>query len=171
MSTYTFIDKVVVGSGGAASMTLSAIPGTYTDLLFKYTGRRSTSSPYNVRLTFNGSGGTAYSGRYLLTDGSSAFSGALSSAAYIELFYASGTSTTANTFNSTDIYVPEYAGNKNKTVASDMVGENNGSLVVLSGLVSGIWASTSAITSITLTPESGSFVEYSSLYVYGIKKD
>lgn len=169
MSTYELIDSIEVGSGGAASMSLTSIPATYTDLVFKYTGRRSTSSPYNVRLTFNGSGGTAYSGIYMFTDGSTRFSGAVSSAAFLELFYGSGTSITADTFNSTDIYVPNYTGSQNKTISADMVGENNATLVVLNGFVAGTWASSSAITSITLTPESGSFVQYSTLYVYGIK--
>lgn len=169
MATYKLISSVTVGAGGAASLSLTSIPADYTDLVFKFSGRRSTSSPYNVRLTFNSSGGTAYSGRYLLSDGSSAFSGSASGQPHIELFYSPGTSETSNTFNNTEIYIPNYTGSQNKSLSADMVSENNGTTVVLNGFTAGLWSSSSAITSITMTPESGSFVQYSTAYLYGIK--
>lgn len=166
--TRNLIASTVVGSGGSATLSFTSIPSTYSHLIFEFSGRRTTGSPYNVRLTFNGSGGTAYSGKYLLMDGSSAFSGTVTSSAYIELFYSPGTSETSNTFNNTEIFIPNYTGSQQKTVLGEMVSENNGTLVVLNGYTAGLWANSSAITSITLTPESGSFVQYSTAYLYGI---
>ena len=55
-NTYTLIASNTVGSGGAASISFSSIPSTYTDLLVKISTRDNTGSFNDMLLTFNGSG-------------------------------------------------------------------------------------------------------------------
>ena len=61
--TMTLIGSpIVVGSGGASSVTFSSIPSTYTDIQLFLSGRSTggTTQDY-VAVQFNASGGTAYS--------------------------------------------------------------------------------------------------------------
>ena len=75
-----------------------------------------------------------------------------------------------NTFSNSEIYIPSYTANQNKAVSfignreynSSSSSETNATLV-------GSYASTTAISSITITPPSGNFVSGSSFYLYGVK--
>jgi hypothetical protein len=68
MPTFTQIGTAqVVGSGGAASMSFSAIPATYTDLVI-FVSARNTSSGAALRLCFNGTT-TNHTDRYIEGDG------------------------------------------------------------------------------------------------------
>jgi hypothetical protein len=166
-NTYTLIASNTVGSGGASSITFSSIPSTYTDLLVKVSGRATDSSVYaGIYVSFNG---TAYNstGRIIEGDGSSASSATFSNGA---ISFIAGATATANTFGSTELYIPNYAGSTNKSYSSDGVGENNATLA-LAQLNAGLWSNTAAITQITLDSySSNTFVQYSSFYLYGISK-
>ena len=60
------IATVTVGSGGAATMAFSSIPGTYTDLLVKVSARTNQSDwNDNSIVRFNGDTGNNYSNRRL----------------------------------------------------------------------------------------------------------
>lgn len=114
-----------------------------------------------------------YSWHYLAGDGSSAFaSGAASSGTnnYIGGLSAyTAASSSANIFGVGIIDVLDYANtNKAKTIRTLAGQDQNGTSGRLS-LASGRYGSTSAITSIELIPEYGSFVQYSSFALYGIK--
>jgi hypothetical protein len=74
---------------------------------------------------------------------------------------------TSSVFSSTDIYIPNYLSSTNKSISTDTVSENNAT-AVLTLLGSLLWSNSSAITSITLTPLAGSFVEHSTAYLYGV---
>jgi hypothetical protein len=52
-NTYTLISSVTVGSGGAANIEFTSIPQTYTDLLYKISGRLSVDSA-SAFLRYNG---------------------------------------------------------------------------------------------------------------------
>jgi hypothetical protein len=171
-NTFVKIASVTVGSGGSATIAFSSIPATYTDLIVKVSGR-STSSSGDISVTFNGSGGTAYSSRLIYGSGSSAASANSTGAAFAT--WGAGainrSTTTSNTFANTDIYIPNYAGSNNKSISTDSVEENNAT-EAYSQLAASLWANTAAITSITLTPSgSGNFVQYSTATLYGIKKN
>jgi hypothetical protein len=169
--TYKKIASVTVGSGGAANIEFTSIPGTYTDLVIKISGRTTaTGTPWtNIQMEFNGSGGTAYSGRLLFGDGSAAASASVSSEANARLQYASNAGATASTFGNSEVYIPNIAGSTNKSISADSVTENNATQS-FTGLGASLWANTAAITSIKLTPSSGTFVQYSTAVLYGISK-
>jgi hypothetical protein len=167
-STYNLIGTpVVVGSGGASTITFSSIPQTYTDLLIKLSGRGTSGSFPNPTIIFNGSS-TGYSWRGLYGDGSGTASNNQSSTSSIILGTMDGSSETSNTFGNMDIYIPNYASSNYKSVSTDCVPENNATTNYMY-LIAGLWSNTAAITSITINPGSGNFAQYSTAYLYGIK--
>jgi hypothetical protein len=171
MATYVEIASVTVGSGGAANIEFTSIPSIYTDLVIKFSGRFSGASNYtDNRLYFNSST-SGYSERLLYGTGSSAGS-ASNALGYLTWGggVVNGASSTANTFSNHEIYIPNYAGSQSKSVSTDSVTENN-SADVFTMFDAGLWANSAAITSIKMQPDSGSYVQYSNAYLYGIKKD
>ncbi len=163
-NTYTLISSVTVGSGGAASIDFTSIPATYTDLFVKISARTNRAAPVDgVNISFNGST-SSFTGRYLESDGSSAYSGTSTRFAAS----AVGNTATASTFGNSDIYIPNYTSSNNKSFSGDTVTENNATSA-LADLVAVLWSNTSAITSIALTPLVGTtFDQYSTAYLYGI---
>jgi hypothetical protein len=165
-TTYEAIATVTVGSGGAANIEFTAIPATFTDLLVKGSLRTSATPGYawgDVVVNFNGSSANR-SQRGVYGTGSSATSFSNS-----DLFgRVSNSDSTASTFGSFEMYVPNYAGSTNKSVSIDSVSENNAT-AALADLIAGLWSNTAAITSIKLTPDLGNFTQYSTATLYGIK--
>lgn len=172
MSTnMTLITSVTVGSGGAASVTLPAtgtIPQTYTDLKLVISSRADGGTSFNDgRMTFNGSS-SGYSSRMVYGSGSGSPGSASNSGSYFYWINEVPTpSYTANTFNNTEIYIPNYTSSNQKSISVDSVSENNGTLAIAM-LTAGLWTGTSAITSITLSQDYGNYVEGSTFYLYGI---
>lgn len=164
------IATTTVGAGGTATVTFSSIPSTYTHLQIRGLQRTSNTSGGNwtVNLRFNGDTGSNYTYHGLRGDGSSAIAYAGANQT-ISLSIISGDD--ANTslgwgVGYTDIL--DYANtNKYKTVRTLTGFEENGSGMV--ELTSGLWLSTSAITSISLGAGSGNFLQYSHFALYGIK--
>ena len=167
MATFNFIAKVTVGSGGAASIEFTSIPGTYTDLLVKLSGRSSRSAAVaeEFLLTFNNNG-SSYSERHLRGDGSSAISQSFSGSS-IQQLGQPGAGATANTFGNWEFYIPNYAGSNSKSVSFDGVTENNATQAY-TYLEAGLWANSAAITSIKISAGSYLAVQYSTAYLYGI---
>jgi hypothetical protein len=170
--TFIKIASVTVGSGGASSIDFTSISNTYTDLCVKYTARSTfttfPSDAIDVRLTFNGSS-SGYSERMLYGTGSAAASAATSGSFLNWAGTQTNTAQTANTFSSSEIYIPNYISANNKSLSIDGVQENNGTSAA-SRLVASLWSNTAAITSISLTPDYGNFAQYSTFYLYGISK-
>ena len=162
---YNLISSVTVGSGGAASMEFTSIPGTYTDLLVKVSGRSAASSSAydDLGIYFNSS--TANLSWKILYGTGAAASTTSGSTRYFA--FVPGASATASTFGNVEYYIPNYAGSNNKSVSVDSVTENNAT-TVLTSIAAGLWSSSSAITTVTLNPANGNFVQYSTAYLYGI---
>jgi hypothetical protein len=163
-TTYEAIATVTVGSGGAANMEFTSIPATYTDLKLVYSGRDNRNDTQNgVNISLNGSTSN-FTGRQLQGNGSAAAS--FNIARFVS--YNNGANSTANTFANAEIYFPNYASSNYKSFSSDAVEENNAT-TAFTFLSAGLWSNTAAITSITLTPDSANFVQYSTATLYGIK--
>jgi hypothetical protein len=158
----TLISTTTVGSGGAANITFSSIPQTFTDLFILFS-MRSSANDQNGGLTFN-TGGT-YTYRWLIGAGSGtppSGTGGIS-------FNIGASAFTTNTFGNGSITIPNYSGSAIKSWSADSVTENNATLSY-AGIVTGAWSSTAAITSLVLAPLGGSFIENSSASLYGILK-
>jgi hypothetical protein len=170
-TTYALISSNTLGSS-AASVSFSAIPSTYTDLCIKISVRNDTGG-VDVRrfnLTFNGTG-SGYSQTYLQGTGSVASTAALTGVTYIYGYAGlNGNTTTANTFSSSEIYIPNYAGSASKPMSLFNVTETNATAINMTA-IAGLSNITSAITSITIAEQSANnFVTGSSFYLYGISK-
>ena len=164
-NNYILLEKIVVGSAGASSVTFANIPQTgYTDLVVKASVKYSTASVGLLYISFNGSS-SSFTGLYLQGNGTSAASASL--ARYIGAI--NGSDYTANTFSNSEIYIPNYTSGSNKSFSSDSVTENNAT-PSYQNLNAGLWSNTSAINQVTLTPDTGSFVANSTFYLYGVAK-
>ena len=165
---YDSIATTTVGGAGAATITFSSIPATYTHLQLRLFGRSTGSNTQSyVKLEFNGdtTGGNYYS-HYIQADGSTVAAGANASlSAHYDI---AGANATASVFGAIIFDVLDYA-NTSKYKTSKVLGgvDNNGSGRM--NLTSGLWSNTAAITSIVLTPASGSFAQYTSAALYGIR--
>lgn len=166
-TTFTLIKTVTVGSGGASSIDFTAIPATFTDLCLKVSARTGdATTQLSLYLSFNGSA-TSKSDKYLIGNGSATASGG--GALNRVTWGLNGGSTTASTFGNSEVYIPSYLSSNYKSYSADGVLENNATAAG-AGLTAGLWSNTAAINQITVTPESGSFVQYSSASLYGILK-
>ena len=168
-TSYESIATVTVGSGGSATVTFSSIPATYTHLQIRgiaRDSRASTNSDFSLR--FNGDSATNYSFHTLEGTGSAVSSSAATNATDISIANISGNSAGSDTFGASIADILDYANtNKYKTVRSLGGHDNNGSGNIK--MESGNWRSTSAVTSITLIPNTANFVEYTQFALYGIK--
>lgn len=170
-TTMKLIAKNVLGSD-TASVTFSSLPSTYTDLRLVCSARTDRGNNGDaILLQFNGDTGNNYSTRSLYGTGGSAVSAAWSSVSGIYLVQAAaGSSDTANTFGSSETYIPNYAGSTNKSVSHAGNSENNAATSYMS-VDAGLWSNTAAITSIVLKPFNGTnFRSGSSFILYGITK-
>ncbi len=166
-TTYKLISKVTVGSGGAANIEFTSIPGTYTDLVIKISGRFSVDSA-SAFLRYNGTT-TNGSSRFLEGSGSAVSSTTDNSYQYGPVHGIVNSTKTASVFGNAEIYIPNYTSSNNKSSSSDGVTENNGTATTMA-LGANLWSNTAAITSIQIVPAAGgNFVQYSTARLYGIK--
>lgn len=164
-NTYTLISSSTVGAGGAATITFSSIPSTYTDLLVKVSARTTYATNADLGYIRFNSSTTGYSIKRLQGNGSIAYSAGGTEI----LFRNTGASDTASTFGNSELYIPNYTSSANKSVSVDSVSENNGTTAEAL-LGAGLWSNTAAITQITLYPNNGNWAQYSTAYLYGILK-
>ena len=166
MPTHKLISSVTVGAGGAANIQFTSIPATYTDLLVKYSLRGSQSAfRMNINITYNAIS-SSYSNIYL--NGANGSAGSASNATGTSQIYAGeipAATATANTFASGEIYVPNYASSKFKSVSIENAQESNTSSDVFTSLIAGLVSNTETISSLIITPGAGNFVQYSTAYL------
>lgn len=165
-TTYTLIDKSILTTT-TSSVTFTSIPNTYTDLSLKVSARsnKATQVYELIKLNFNGLT-TNQSSRWIEAAGSGTPTASTASFLYS---FSSGDGATASTFASSDFYIPNYTSSNYKSFTSDAANENSATFA-LTGLFTGLWSSTSAITQIEVKPQDGSaWLSGSSFYLYGIK--
>ena len=155
----------VVGDGTATSLTFSSIPSTYTHLQIRAITNDASGEEVGIR--FNGDTATNYSHHYLRGTGSVAQASGSATQARINFMGVTVNSTT--TVGASIIDIIDYAStSKYKTVRAFMGYEtNSGGIVYLS---SGLWQSTSAVTSLTVLNIGGfAFRTQTVFSLYGIK--
>jgi len=122
-NTYKLISSVTVGVGGTANIEFTNIPQTYTDLQILLSGRDTGNGDW-FSINFNNSSSN-FTARQFFTNGSAAYSYVKSDAN--EQGVNNNTSTTANTFSNTSIYITNYTSSGNKSYSIDSITENNAS--------------------------------------------
>jgi len=160
-NTYVALATQTVSGTSTATVTLSSIAATYTDLIIVITGGSNGGS---LRMQFNSDTGTNYSVTVVAGTGSAANSARQSSqnAILIAGVYAGGTAnsnsiTQIQNYSNTTTYKTALSRN------GDAAGETNASV--------GLWRSTSAISTIAITAinGTGTWTNGSTISLYGIK--
>lgn len=153
-----------------SSITFSSIPSTYAHLQLRLIARTDRASTVDgVLLQFNSDTDNAnYKGHFLYGDGSTVGSAAEDEAG-LAVYRPSSANAASSIFGAAVTDILDYKStNKYKTLRYLGGVDFNGSGEVYFG--SGLWLSTSAITSITVKPRTGTnFVQYSHFALYGIK--
>ena len=162
-NSYESIATTTLGTT-ASSVTFSSIAATYTHLQIRCMALMSASDN-DYRLQFNSDTASNYSRHFMYGDGATVAASGTANETKILIGYNAATYT-----NSTAAIVDilDYANtNKYKTVQSLAGVDKNGGGYMF--LLSGNWRNTNAITSITITPGAGTFNQYSSFALYGVK--
>jgi hypothetical protein len=164
LETMTKLATVTVSSS-VASASFTNIPQSYSDLVVLLSVRTTAAEEASsLHISLNGLAQSVSTSQYLVTNAGAPFGG--SSTGWVA--YANGNTSTANIFSNTELIISDYATNNYKTLTSDTVQENNGSTAYM-GFLSNVWANTSPVTSITITPVNGSLAQFSTVTLYGVK--
>lgn len=161
---YAFVSiATATGNGSSDTITFSSIPSTYSHLQLRIFGYATGASA--ATLQFNG-GGT-YSDHFIYGTGASALAASDVSDTVIRANIRVGGSSSIYGVSVIDIL--DYANtNKYKTVRSLTGRDENGSGIV--SLASGLYQSTSAISTITIVNNAAAgWSTASSFALYGIK--
>ena len=157
------------GTGSSGTITFSSIPGTYRHLQIRYIARGDTvANTVGLNMQFNSDTGSNYTYHRLEGDGASTFAAGGASQTNTQLGTVTAASATANIMGVGIVDIHDYAStSKYKTARMFGAQDRNGAGNIL--LRSGLWMSTSAITSITITTSLGNFTTTSQFALYGIK--
>jgi hypothetical protein len=170
-NSYESIQTVTLGST-QSSVSFSSIPSTFKHLQIRAIAKsnRTSSDQATFRYRFNSDSGSNYSYHRLYGANSTLVSDGGNSQSYGYLYFGITSNDTSNTFGASVWDILDYANtNKNKTVRyfGGLAINGAGSGV---GIGSSAWLSTSAISSIDISIDSGfNFLQYSSFALYGIK--
>jgi hypothetical protein len=169
-NTYTLIASNTLGSS-AASVTFSAIPNTFTDLVLKFSARAATdTSPASCSITLNSDTTNGSMTWIRVVSGPAVESDRNTASPIFNRFTSTASDETANTFSNGEFYLPNYAGTANKPASLSTVNEANVTTTLYSPSVqAGLARITSAITSIEFKQLSGNLASGSSFFLYGIK--
>ena len=166
-STYTLISSNVLASS-AASVTFSAIPSTYTDLVLRWSPRVSSANPINgYTLRLNSDSSAIYSSRYVANANGAVDVNYDNASTEIGNVLVNGGTSTANTFSSVEMYIPNYTSTSSKPISYFEAVENNSASSNNLQVKAVLYRNTSAITTINIS--GATFVSGSSFYLYGIK--
>jgi len=161
-------------TGSVSSIDFTSIPSTFTDLCVQFSVRATNSSSSRAEDTLvvalnNDTTGGNYTVRYLRGNGSGAGSGTATGYAGSYAGEFNGSTSTASTFTSGMIYLPNYAGSSNKSFSIDIVQEANQTTAYMQ-LHANLWNNTAAVNRLTFSNyNSNTFAANSTAYLYGVK--
>lgn len=170
---YDSIATTTVGAGGAASITFSSIPSTYTHLQIRGIGKWDTTANdiSSIQWQLNGDTGSNYAYHYVRGSGSatSATGVASQTNAISSSSMPTNNSSYANMFGAVVFDLLDYTNtSKYKTIRTLSGVDTNGGTYGYINFSSGLWMNTSAVTSITVKLD-GSMAQYSQFALYGVK--
>ena len=155
------IATVTVGSGGAANVEFTSIPGTYTHLQVRFLAQ---GGAVGLNVQMNGNTSSDYVSHILYGTGSAVSAQGGGGESYIPC----GRIPTATYFGVGVIDLLDYQNtNKYKTLRSLSGNDQNGSGAVW--YFSGLYQSTTAISSLKFFSTTGNLSQYSHFALYGIK--
>lgn len=163
----TAIASTTLGTD-TATVTFSSIPATYDDLVVIMYARAVTADQ-TLNCRFNSDTNSNYSTTGMRTTGSVANTSSATNATFAYVAFDIGVLNGTDKFSALTLNVFNYANTSyNKTYLTRHSADNAGTGGV--EFNAGLWRSTSAINSITLTMSFGSFRANSAFELYGVKK-
>jgi hypothetical protein len=160
-NTYTQIASTTLGSA-ASSVTLSSIPGTYTDLVLIMNAGSSVNNA-DIDINVNGDTGANYSRTILYGDGATAGSARESSATKFRLTYFGNASIVFSW-----IGIVNFMNYSNTTTYKTFLSKARNATNYGVNDQAGLWRNTAAISSMVITNASGTFSTGSTFNLYGI---
>jgi hypothetical protein len=172
-STIVQLDEKIASGGATASLDFTSISGSYRHLELRMMLRGLVAATQaGLYLRFNNDSGANYSCSRIYGQGSGAVSDSFDGQTSMQnICHLCGSTATASVFASGTIVVPHYANTGfHKMVEARSSGwtSTSGSTFVVSMANAGKWASTAAVSRITLLPSSGNFADGSIATLYGI---
>ena len=164
--SFSSIATVTVGAGGSSSITFSSIPSTYQHLQLRISGLGNTNNSGLMR--FNSDTGTNYSWHALYGTGATASATNGTSQTFMigNGFNLGPSSSTTPFVTIIDLF--DYSSTSKYKTGRMLDGiDLNGSGSI--ALMSGLWMSTAAISTINIAPNTGNYTQYSSFALYGVK--
>ena len=155
--TYEPISTTTLGSA-ASSVTFSSIPATYTDLVL-ICSSSNTAGNRSFLMEINSDTGSNYSYTYMQGDGSSAASPRASNQTKMQI---------ANFTTVRGTAIAQLQNYSNTTTYKTVLSRGNAADTVVQAFV-GLWRSTAAINSITLSLNADNLAATSTFTLYGIK--
>jgi hypothetical protein len=178
-NSYESIATVTVGSGGSGTITFSSIPSTFEHLQIRAIAQtnRATYNTSGASYRINSDTGSNYAYHLIQSDPASpstAVNAGASSSTNILGAISLSSSVATNVFGAFVMDILDYKNtNKYKTVRILSGADTNGAASGFAGFMqfsSGLWQSTSAVSTLTFTPADGTqFNQYSTFALYGIK--
>jgi hypothetical protein len=164
---FELIETAIVSGTSTSTITFSGLASyasTYKHFQIRVVGR---AGGLGFKLRLNGDTGSNYIGHQLFGSGSAVSSGLLTTDTSLSTAFTAASTSTANAFSAGVIDILDAYAAKNKTMRTFTGMTNNEYTFV--ALRSGLYLSTSSLTSITLLSESGNYVAGTRLSLYGIK--
>jgi hypothetical protein len=168
--TYTLITSQTL-SVAASSVTFSAIPQTFTDLVLRYSVRDSVAGVSNGSnlITTNDSAQYTRTDMRFLGSTPSSVAGTIQSYFFPNRNTINSAGNTANNFSEAEIYFSNYTQTTAKPMISFATNPNNSTDCAFFATAIRQRTTTPAITSINIAA-GGTFIVGSSFYLYGISK-
>ena len=164
-------DSIATTNGSSGGATFTSIPQTYTHLQLRIITKSQGAATdfYNWRLNGNATSGN-YRTHTLLGNGTSASSYTNTTGNTSAFIPTENPGTNAtNVFAAIIIDILDYTNTNKYTTTRGLSGLDNNGADRTVDFQSGVWLSTAAISSITLTLSANSFASLSQFALYGIK--
>jgi hypothetical protein len=163
------LDEEVVGGGGAASVTLT-VPTGYRQLIVYWAARCDNGSAQLLGLRMNADTGANYDSQIVTTASTTTTGVTVIAGTSIRVGVVTPTASPASSFNMGEFKVPYYdLTTMHKFVTGNMArADQHSSGNVYTETIAGKWRNTAAITSLTLLPAAGNFIEHSRFTLYGL---
>lgn len=172
---FSSLATATVGTGGATSVTFSNISQDYKNLQIRCISRGTNSGASAfTRLRINGDSGANYARHLILADGLGTqppqdygYTGETMAG----IGYTLGATSGSSMFGGFVVDILDYQNTNKAKVVRSIGGADNNSSANYSYIsyTSSLWLNTNAITSITISQDSGNLAEYSSFALYGIQ--
>lgn len=159
--------STVFGTGSTSTVTFTSIPQTYKHLQVRFASNANYLNGSNPWMQFNGDTAANYAWHVLSSDGTSVTSGATPSTTWMLVGRLPNNGAVQQVGISVIDILDYTSTTKNKTIRS--LGGTSSTADRYIRMNSGVWLSTAAVTSLTLSNDAASWPTTSRFSLYGVR--